>query len=151
MTIQFTIHGRPQPRGSKRAFMPKGARFPVITDDNEKSRPWMNAVAACAEAALTESGGSLLDGPVWLAVDFYFCRPKGHFGKRGLRPAAPEHHTTKPDATKLLRGLEDALKGIVWRDDSQVVQQVARKLYGEFDHTVVTITELEHSERKAST
>lgn len=142
-TIQFTVLGRPQPRGSKRAFMPKGARFPVITDDNPKSKHWMQIAAAEALNAMNESGIETLNGPVMLAVDFFFCRPKGHFGKRGLKPSAPRHHTTKPDATKLMRGLEDSLKGIAWRDDSQVVQQVARKGYAEHDHTIVTITEME--------
>jgi Holliday junction resolvase RusA-like endonuclease len=34
-----------------------------------------------------------------------------------------------PDTTKLVRSTEDALKGICWRDDSQVVYQVASKEY----------------------
>ena len=73
----------------------------------------------------------LPDSPLNLEVDFYVPRPKGHFGKRGLRLSAPAFPTVKPDATKLLRAVEDALTGIVWRDDAQVVEQHVSKLYGE--------------------
>lgn len=142
MTLTFTVHGKPQPRGSKKAFLPPGAKFPVLTDDNPRSRPWMNSVAATAAAARVDAGIGLFDGPVRLTVEFHFARPKSHFGKRGLKSSAPAWHTIRPDTTKLLRGLEDALKGVVWRDDSQVVQQTATKLYGESDYTVVTIVEL---------
>lgn len=142
MTISFTVLGKPQPRGSKRAFMRPGMRFPVITDDNPKGKPWMQAIAATAKDAMNSEGLDLLDCPICLRVKFKFCRPKGHMGKKGLRPSAPVHHTVKPDATKLLRGLEDALTGILWRDDSQVVSQTVSKEYGEFDHTEVTVTGL---------
>ncbi len=141
--IRFTVIGKPQPRGSKKAF-PIPGKFGgvrhVITDTNKKSAPWMKVVAETARDAM--KGIGLLDGPLLLKVAFFFARPKGHIGKRGLKPSAPVHHTVKPDTTKLVRGLEDALKGIVWRDDSQVVEQTATKEYGEYDHSVVTIVEL---------
>jgi Holliday junction resolvase RusA-like endonuclease len=77
------------------------------------------------------NGDGLLDGPLALAVTFHVPRPKGHYGKRGLRPTAQVYPTTRPDVTKLLRAVEDACTGVVWRDDAQVVRQVAAKVYGE--------------------
>lgn len=139
MTLTFEILGKPQPRGSKRAFIRPGMRHPVITDDNRKSKPWMQEVAAVAREAM--NGNGLIDGPVVMYVNFYFCRPKGHFGKKGLRASAPKAHVVKPDCTKVLRCLEDALKGVVWRDDSQVTEQHVTKGYGEYEHTKVTIIE----------
>lgn len=76
-------------------------------------------------------GRDLWHGPVELVVRFYVPRPKSHYGAKGLRPVAPSYPTVAPDVTKLLRAVEDALKGIVWRDDSQVVIQHAWKRYGE--------------------
>jgi len=144
--IRFDVPGRPQPRGSKRAFLLKTGRT-IVTDDNPKSKSWMEVIQVTALNAMNEDGrgtwrAKLLDGPIRLEVAFYFARPKGHFGKRGLKPSAPVHHTTRPDTTKLLRGLEDALKGICWRDDSQVCSQTATKEYGDYNHSVVTIVEL---------
>ena len=46
-----------------------------------------------------------------------------------LKPSAPKHPIVKPDTTKLMRALEDALTGICWRDDTQVVIQTAHKAY----------------------
>jgi Holliday junction resolvase RusA-like endonuclease len=64
-----------------------------------------------------------------------FPRPKGHYkgGKYGtaLKANAPPFPTVRPDATKLIRPAEDALKGILWRDDSQIVTQAATKRYGD--------------------
>ncbi len=39
------------------------------------------------------------------------------------------HHTKKPDLDKLARALKDALKGVLYHDDAQVVVLLARKVY----------------------
>ncbi len=45
----------------------------------------------------------------------------------------------KPDATKLVRALEDALTRIVWKDDAQVVTQVVHKRFGEPERAEVYV------------
>lgn len=92
----------------------------------------------------------LLAGPIELKLIFYMARPKGHFrtGKHAgeLRESAPEHPTSKPDLTKLTRAVEDALTGIIWKDDSQVVQQDTKKVYCEPEDKVgvyITIASVE--------
>ncbi len=58
-------------------------------------------------------------------------RPKAHSRKDGvLKDDAPNWHANKPDATKLLRSLEDALTGVLWIDDSRIVRQQVKKIYG---------------------
>jgi Holliday junction resolvase RusA-like endonuclease len=88
----------------------------------------------------------LLEGPLGLAVVFNITRPKGHFGTGrnagALKDSAPYWPTVKPDATKLLRGLEDALTGVVWRDDAQVVEQAVTKRYAEREGARVVVWEL---------
>lgn len=83
-----------------------------------------------------------LDGPVMLEVTFVLPRPAKHYlpvtKKRTepvLRSDAPSWHTSKPDATKLLRALEDSLKGIAWADDSQVASQAVTKRYSDDGRT----------------
>jgi Holliday junction resolvase RusA-like endonuclease len=65
---------------------------------------------------------------------FVLARPRSHYGTGRnadrLRATAPAWPCSRPDATKLLRAVEDALTGVVWRDDGQVVVQTARKVYG---------------------
>lgn len=123
--IQFRVYGDAQPQGSMRAFMPKGARFPVMTSANSKLRSWRQLLADAASRALDDLDPGdrhvLLDG-VRLIVAFYLPRPKS------LRKSATAH-TTKPDLDKLVRSCCDCLTAIVFRDDSQVCELVATKQY----------------------
>jgi len=126
--LTFTVYGQAQPAGSKTPGRTKGGRM-FVRDSARKGAPWRLQVAQAAGQAMNGTG--LLEGALELSVIFTVPRPKGHFGARGLRPSAPEHPTTRPDVTKLLRAVEDACTGIVWRDDAQVVEQHAIKRYGE--------------------
>lgn len=135
--ITFTVHGIAQPAGSKKGFYNKKAGRVIITDDAKKSRPWKAQVSDAAARAMTFTGadgtsGYLLplEGPLHLELAFYVPRPKGHTGKRGLLPSAPPYPAVRPDITKLVRAVEDALTGIVWRDDAQIVSQHVTKDYG---------------------
>jgi Holliday junction resolvase RusA-like endonuclease len=124
--IQITVAGVPAPQGSKTRTK-WGVR-----EDNPATKPWRTAVAWEATAAM--NGRTLLTGPVELLALFYFPRPKSHYrtGKHAgeLKHSAPEYCITKPDADKLLRACCDAMSGIVYRDDAQIVRVAARKLYG---------------------
>lgn len=130
--VSFTVLGIPQPAGSKKAFRHRATGRIVVTDDAKGSRPWKNTVAA--EAAIAMQGRELLEGPLALALTFVVPRPKGHLGTGRntgrLRSSAPYHPAVKPDITKLVRAVEDACTGIVWRDDAQIVRQQAVKTYG---------------------
>jgi crossover junction endodeoxyribonuclease RusA len=124
--VTLWVPGIPQPGGSKRAFLHRKTRRPIVTDDCRRNKDWRAVVALCAVEHFREP----LDGPLGVDVEFCVQRPKGHMGKRGLRPSAPTYPTVRPDATKLWRSTEDALTGIAWRDDSQIVIQTVRKVYG---------------------
>lgn len=127
--LEFTIYGSAQPGGSKRAFKAKNSDRIIVTDDNPKARDWKNDVKIVAAELM--KGRALFDTPLQLEVTFYMVRPKGHYGAHGVKRSAPKVPTVRPDVTKLLRPLEDALTGIIWRDDSQIVDQIARKRYGD--------------------
>lgn len=126
--VSFTVYGIAQPAGSKTAGVTKGGKV-FVRDSAKKGTPWRRQVAQAAGEAM--NGDGLLEGALSLTVRFWVPRPKGHIGKRGLRPSAPSYPTVRPDVTKLLRSVEDACTGIVWRDDAQVVAQHAIKAYGE--------------------
>ncbi len=140
MELAFTVFGKPQPAGSKRAFVIRKGGAPTnraaVTDDNAKSKPWQQAVKHAAITALDDLSNrtTLLAGALSFQMTFYVQRPKGHYGTgrnaNTLKPSAPALPTVKPDVTKLVRGVEDALTGVVWRDDAQVTDQAACKRYG---------------------
>jgi Holliday junction resolvase RusA-like endonuclease len=125
--IGFTVYGQAAPAGSKRGFVRGG--HVVVTDANPNARQWKSVVTDAANAAM--NGHTLLDGPLSLTLIFHVPRPRGHYGKRGLRPSAPLHPAVRPDLLKLARGVEDALVGVCYRDDAQIVIERLRKVYGE--------------------
>jgi crossover junction endodeoxyribonuclease RusA len=143
--LTFTVLGQAQPAGSKRA-VPTKAGLRVI-DANPKSREWKTAVSFAAHEAMRAAGiGQLLNGPLYMQVRFIRPRPAGHYrtGRHAgeLRPNASAFPTTKPDALKLARAVEDALMGIVYRDDAQIVEELIQKRYGEHAHVVVIVEEV---------
>jgi Holliday junction resolvase RusA-like endonuclease len=157
--ITFTVLGKAEPAGSKRAFALRrkggalvlrenGAPVISVTDDNPDSKAWKQEIGKAALLARTAHPGylgKLLDGP--LAVSFYFYRPrpKGHSTSKGaLSKAGREtpYPISKPDVLKLARGVEDALTSIIWRDDAQIVDERIRKFWGEPARVVITVAPL---------
>lgn len=141
--IAFTVLGLPQPGGSKRGFpirRPNGTIGIAMSDANPKAASWKRAVAEAARQAYT---GPLLAGPLSVSMIFYVPRPKGHYGTGRnageVRSSAPEYPTVKPDVLKLCRSTEDALTGILWRDDAQTVDLRCRKRYGEPARAVIWV------------
>jgi Holliday junction resolvase RusA-like endonuclease len=125
----FTVYGEPAPGGSKIPGMAKNGKM-FVRDDNPRTREWKDRVGQVAGELMRNR--ELYPGPLKLTVVFYRPRPKGHYtSKGGLTRSAPKHPITKPDLTKLIRPLEDALRGIVFKDDAQICQTHAGKLYGE--------------------
>jgi Holliday junction resolvase RusA-like endonuclease len=136
--LVFEVHGHPEPAGSKRSV----GRHRII-DANPNVGPWKGQVSERAAAAMAEAGYVLFDGPLGLAVTFLRIRPQGHFrtGRNAgvVKDSAPAFPIVKPDATKLLRGVEDAMTGVVYRDDAQVVEQFVSKRYGDSEGVKVTV------------
>jgi len=128
--VSFTVYGIPQPQGSMRAFIPKGWKRPVITAVSGKTKPWRQEVAG---TALVARGSRNLweEEAVVIHAHFYFDKPKSSRKKT--------QKTTKPDIDKLLRATLDALTGVLFRDDSQVVKCVVTKRFGSPARVEITI------------
>jgi len=63
-----------------------------------------------------------------------FPRPKNHYrtGRHSgtLKDSAPFWHISTPDADNILKFVGDALNGIFWHDDRQVMPMGVWKVYG---------------------
>lgn len=127
MSIKFTVPGIPVPKGSARAFVNKRTGKAIVMQTNrEKQKPWASMISFMAEQA----GVRPHSGPVLVAMQFRFPRPKAHYNSKGeLKPKAGIYHNTKPDVDKLVRCVFDALTGIAWKDDSQAHITSAVKAY----------------------
>ena len=144
--IEIEVIGTPQTAGSKRAFpfrKGNGKLGVRVMDDNPRSKTWRSQIV---DAARTVYTGGLLRGPLRVSMTFYLPRPKCHFGSGRnadqLKGSAPAFPAKKPDALKLARCAEDALTGIVWHDDAQIVEEYLFKRYGEPARAVIAIEEM---------
>jgi Holliday junction resolvase RusA-like endonuclease len=144
-TVSFVCVGTPQPAGSKTAFRDPRTDRVIVKDDNPKTKPWKKAVAKSALPAMT--GRPLLDGPVSILIVFFLDRPKGHYGTgrnaERVKDFAPARPIVRPDVLKLARAVEDALTGVAYEDDAQIVREHLEKHYGSPARVVVEITPLE--------
>lgn len=145
--ITFTVRGIPAPQGSKRAFRNKHSGRIQQVESSKRVAPWRSDVRDAAMKALDNeilggrpNPGYAFTGPVAVELAFRWPRPKGHHGARGLRPSAPVWPATLPDLDKLARAVLDALTGIVWNDDAQVVDLGLRKRYADGEPPGVTVT-----------
>jgi Holliday junction resolvase RusA-like endonuclease len=117
-TVTLRVIGVPQPKGSTRAFLPKGSTRPIVTTDNPGIREWQRAIVAVAQTL----GEVPFEGPVAVALVFRFPRPKS-------KPRRIVHHVTRPDLDKCVRCVGDALQGVLFADDCAIVAIHARKCY----------------------
>ncbi len=120
--ISFTVLGRPAPQGSLKAFVVKGRAR--LTSDNKATLPWRQQVGQTALCARpTADIWAKRQEPIAIAMTFVFTKPAS-VSKKRLQMAV------KPDIDKLCRSALDAMTGILFCDDGQVVQLTAGKVYG---------------------
>jgi len=131
MMIEFFVPGIPRPGGSKRVFINKKTGKPIVTDDAGKANKEWKAVVKLAGSEAMKKGKhtEVFRDPIILGLIFLMLRPKYHFGKKGLKPSAPADHIISPDLLKLARSTEDALTGVIWADDAQIISEHITKRY----------------------
>lgn len=87
--------------------------------------------------------GPPLEGPLRVDCTFVFPRPKNRTWKN--KPMPREWKVTKPDRDNLDKQILDALNGLLWRDDAQVVDGRLTKQIAAGDeqpHVVIRVQEL---------
>lgn len=136
---KFGVPGAAAPQGSKRAFKLRGSGRVVLVESSAKVKPYRATVALSARQAWNRPPTGKA---VYVRVAFTFVRPKSHrTGKGAIRSGAPDF-PGKPDIDKLCRAVLDALTGVVYVDDAQVVWLEATKHYAETPGTVIEIREM---------
>lgn len=76
------------------------------------------AVRLMVSEQMKSNGINPFDGPLTLGVEFHLPRPKRLLKKKS--PTGEIPHLAKPDLDNLIKGLKDALKGVLWSDDALV-------------------------------
>lgn len=121
--IGFHVPGLPQTKGSARAFHNRTTGRAYVTNDNPKNKSWERVVRGVAASYIRE--GLPWSEPVGLRLTFWLKKPQAHPKTRY------SWHTKKPDLSKMIRSVEDALTGIMYDDDRQVIHIDAWKFYSD--------------------
>lgn len=118
----FEVPGRPAPKGSSK-MLPRGKREDgstiwVVGSDNDGLKRWEEAVV---NAARPHAPAKPVTGSIEITVVFRFSVLKNAPKNRRLPM------TSKPDLSKLLRGIEDGLSGLYYVDDAQITDASIKK------------------------
>ncbi|MCC7173495.1 MAG: RusA family crossover junction endodeoxyribonuclease [Planctomycetes bacterium] len=139
-----TIPGRPTTKGNSRRIFRAGGR-PFTASSPQAIAAENNARAV----AFAMRPVAPLVGPLRLDVHFVFAIPQAareRVSKRGkVTPAKlcpGEPCMRRIDRGNLLKLIEDALEGIVYDNDSQIVGGDVAKVWGERDETRVSVRAL---------
>lgn len=142
-TLSFFVRGIPEAKGSHNAFIqpadrpdrpnprcalcgkPRYQRVVVTDEKGKRLEDWEMAIRTTAHEA-HGPGWQMWEGAVSVSAKFYFPRLKSH---PKLNP--PTWKISKPDTDKLMRAVLDALTGVVYVDDSRVVDQRGQKYYAD--------------------
>ena len=79
-------------------------------------------------------------------LEFIFCykRPKNHYRmknkKLALKIDAPQYKGTKADIDNIAKLYIDAMNGVFYKDDCQIVNLTASKIFGSDNYVYVKIT-----------
>lgn len=132
--ITIVLLGEPVPMAHRHTST-GGRRYVPVKPRNASA-----ALTMAAQLAMKESEQEMFTQAVKLELLCEVAIPRSWSKKKQQQAMTGEIHlTTRPDLTNMLKLVEDALKGVVWRDDVLVVEQHCRKVYGVQPKTVLTI------------
>ena len=128
------IPGDAVPQGRPRVVRIGGR---TIAYDPPKSKAYK---ARVRQYAARNAPKEPLEGKVTLEVRIYRSVPKSWSKKkREAAYAGMIWPTTKPDVSNIVKGIEDALNGIWYKDDSQIVREYSMKQYAREPGVIVTM------------
>lgn len=133
--VTVTLAGHPQGKGRARAFV-KGGRVGHYTPEKTRTYEGMVRTAAMAEMV----GRQPIEGPVEFHMRAVFRVPASwSLRKQSQALVGDIKPAKKPDLDNVTKAVTDALNGVVFVDDSQIVRMTLEKRYGPAPLVVVTV------------
>lgn len=127
--ITFFVDGKPQGKGR-----PRFARNVVYTP--KQTLEYEKLIASCYS-------GDMLQGPLFVDITAFFSVPKSY--SKAMKTAIKNGEITptkKPDADNIGKVVMDALNGVAYEDDKQVIDlRVSKKYSSEAEGLMITIGE----------
>lgn len=138
MEVHFTVPGEPVGKGRPR-FSRQGSYVMAYTPD--KTASYENLIKLEYER---QSGYSFGEKTIGLRVTAYFAIPKSASKVKRRRMMCGEiHPAKKPDIDNVCKVVADALNGVAYKDDRQIVYTEIAKRYDDMPRMDVTIFEVQ--------
>ena len=139
MKLEFKIPGKAVAKQSFR-YTKDGRKY---TDKDVKN--YANWVRLCFQQAMPAHLPSVFfEKPLKITIRAVFEVPKSYsYFKRAKCLLGEIRPTVKPDTDNISKNIKDALNGIAYPDDKQVVCEVIEKYYAEKAYTIVSIEDLD--------
>ena len=140
MVTCFLIPGKPQGKARPRFnTTTKAVHTPVSTRQYEQAIRYTYLSA-------TKADERFHCGAVRVEIQAVFPIPKSWSKVKKSKAISGEIlPDTKPDTDNIAKAVLDALNGLAYKDDSQVIELNVKKRYGEVGHVSVRIEDLEGS------
>ena len=133
--IAFTIPGITVAKGRARTLKSGRSYTPA------KTANYAARVAQIGKLAMGDA--PLLDGPLSLSIVVHLPIPASWSkAKQASALKGTVWPVSRPDLDNYEKGIMDALNGIVWNDDSQIVQLASTKVYSDEPRAVVRVVQL---------
>jgi Holliday junction resolvase RusA-like endonuclease len=132
--ITITIPGEPVAQGRPRTTRTGHVYDPKKSRDF-KTRVWL--------AAKEKQPETLLEGPLKVEIDIYKSIPVSWSkNKKAAAMAGIKRPTGKPDVDNYVKSCCDGMNGVIWVDDSQIVELLVRKWYSDKPQAVIDIAQM---------
>ena len=139
MAIEFTIPGEPIPQSRPRAG--KNRRGKTIMYDAKPSKAYKQYVSLIAKQYALKKP---LEGALDVHIKIYRPIPKSTTKKdKALFMAGIKRPVVKADTSNYVKGIEDALNDIIYKDDSQIVDLHASKYYSDNPRVEISVREID--------
>lgn len=131
--IKFTIPGEPKGKGRPK-FSRQGSFVKTYTP--ETTITYENWVKICFQGVQQQ----MLDGQLGAVIKCYFPMPQSFSKKkREIALIGELRPTKKPDCDNIAKIILDALNGLAYKDDKNIVSCLIEKWYGEEPRVEVEI------------
>ena len=140
---RFVIPGIAQAQGRPRAGKTFTGR--TVVYDPSKSRDYKQYVRIVASQNRPEKP---YEGQIKMQIDVYRPIPKSMPKyKQKLAVEGQLRPVTKPDIDNYFKSVSDALNGVIYKDDSQIIEIKASKFYSDAPRVEVVVYELKVPKR----
>lgn len=129
MNVCFSVPGKPQGKGRPRFARSGHTYTPDRTAEYEER----------VKLAYKQAGGGKLSGFVSVDILAVFAVPKSYTKAQRAAALNASFAPKKPDCDNIAKIILDALNGIAYDDDAQIVKLRVEKRYGMTDRVTVTL------------